>query len=126
MVRTSTVGAVRVLNTQFSSILQFGDSVVLSPRSEVLAVQRQEARYWGNEGNFDQFPIYRQNIPEPLLDESVVFSTRNDNPTIQVGFVNIMAFSVSGVLHVGSVKVVDTENRTHHVRQLLSGARPVR
>jgi spore germination protein PE len=123
--RTSVVGSVRILSTQLSSIVQAGDSVAVSPRSEALAVQRQVADYYADEGNFGSFRIFRQNIPEPLLDESWSFSVRNDNPFIQVGYIHILGISASSVLQIGSNKLVDTESRTKHIRQLLEGKRPV-
>lgn len=123
--RTSVVGSVRILSAQLSSIVQAGDSVAVSPRSEALAVQRQVADYYDDEGNFGSFRIFKQNIPEPLLDESWSFSVRNDNPCIQVGFVNIIGLSASSILQIGSNKLVDAESRTKHIRQLLEGERPV-
>lgn len=125
MLRNSIVGTIRIISVQLSSIVQAGDSVTLSPRSEVLAVQRQIANYEGGEGGLDQFRIYRQNIPEPLLDESWSFSVRNDCPDIRVGMIDIYGLSVSSVLQIGSNKAVDIENRTMHIRHLLKNKRPV-
>jgi spore germination protein PE len=123
--RTTVIGAVRILSVQLSSIVQAGDSVAVSPRSQVLAVQRQVSEYEGDEGNFDQFRIYRQNIPEPLLDEIFSFSVRNESAEIRVGTVQVLGISASSALLFGSNKVIDTENRTKHIRQLLEGKRPV-
>lgn len=123
--RTSIVGAVRVISVQLSSIVQAGDSVALAPRSQVLAVQREIPSYEGREGNLDQFRVFRQNIPEPLLDEAWSFQVRNECPDIRVGRIDIYGMSVSATLQIGSNKSVDTENRTKHIRQLLKGKRPV-
>lgn len=123
--RTSVVGGLRILSAQLSSIVKIGDSVAVAPRSEVLAVQREVAEFLGNEGSFDAFPIYSQNIPEPLLDEPFSLSVRNDGPAIRVGRVDIIGMSAASVLHIGSCRSIDAVNRTKHIRQLLSGERPV-
>ncbi|WP_438447790.1 spore germination protein GerPE [Gorillibacterium sp. sgz5001074] len=124
-VRSSLVGGIRILSAQLSSIVQLGDSAAVAPRSEVLAVQREVANYEGNEGGFDAFAIYRQNLLRPVVYEPVAFTAENECSSIRVGAVEILGMSVSAVLHVGSCKAVDSENRTKHIRQLLSGKRPV-
>jgi len=124
-VRTTVVGSIRIISSTLGSIIQAGDSLVVSPRSKVLAVQRQVAEYYGDEGSFDRFRIFRQNIPEPVLDESVSFSATNENPYIEVGAVHIIGISAASVLQFGSNKLVDAESRTKHIRQLLEGERPI-
>jgi len=123
--RISTVGQLKVVSLQFGSILQAGDCVVIAPRSEVLAVQRQVPVYQGDEGGFDSFRTFRQPIPEVAVDEAFSLTIRNDSPYVTVGSVDIIGISAASVLQIGSSKVVDSENRTLHIRQLARGRRPV-
>jgi len=123
--RVSTVGNLKVLSINYSAILHMGDCVALTPRSEVLAVQRQVSNYLGDEGNWDSFQTFRQPIPEVLVDETVRLSIRNDSPWLAVGSMKIIGLAAAAVVQIGSNKLIDSENRTLHIRQLTRGIRPV-
>lgn len=123
--RSSKVGYVRLISAQLGSILQAGDCFAVSPRSQVFAVQRQVSEYEGNEGNLKEFRIFSQNIPEPVIDEEYSVTTTNRNKEIAVGSLQITGLSAASVIQIGSNRVVDTENRTINIRQLLKGRRPV-
>lgn len=120
-VRISRVGNLKVITQSFSSISQFGDSVAIIPRSYVLAIQRERPQYAGSEGNLAQFPLFRQPMAKvPVQPAEAGLVIDNINPSIDVGCVDIIGLSASAVLHVGSTVRIDAENRTKHIRQLLS------
>lgn len=120
-VRTSVVGNIKVINTIFSSILQIGDNVSVTPVSNSLAVQRQVSSYRGNEGNLDEFPIFKRPIPEGALTERLNMNIHNETSEIHVGNIYIFGLSIASVLQIGSNKMTAPENRTKHIRQLIPG-----
>lgn len=124
MARVSAVQNVVVREVGFASILLAGDCVNVQPRSKALAVQRQSSIYYGNEGSFQQFPIFSKPIPLPVIDENVHFTVNNLNPLIHVKNVDIVSISSSSVLQIGSNRTIDAENRTKHIRQLISPIKP--
>lgn len=123
--RNSVIGFLHNKNCLFSSIIQVGDCVAVTPYSNVLAVQRHLPQFEGSEGNFNAFSIFRQKVPEIILDEDYRLNIRNDTPDICVDVVDIYVLSVAAVLQIGSNKIIDTQNRTKNIRHLLSGKRPV-
>lgn len=124
--RRSVVSTVDVYSAQLSSIVLFGDAAGLNTQSRVFAVQREVTDFLGNEGDdLSRFKIYSQPVPEPEVDKSVSFRSVNESPDIRVGDVKIYGMSVSAVFQVGSNPLVETDNRTKHIRQLLKGKRPV-
>lgn len=116
--RTSVVGGVRIISSQISSIVQFGDSLGLAAVSNVLAVQKETANFLGNEGdNWDEYPIYNRELPVVSPDGQVQMNRRNRCPEIQVGAISIYGLSAAAVLQIGSTRLIDLENRTFHIRQ---------
>ncbi len=120
-VRLSRVGSVKVVSQSNSSVCLFGDSAAINPRSDVFAVQREQSRYLGNEGELEQFQIFQQSLPK-LAVQPPPFPVRirNDSPYIDARSIHILGMSASAVLHVGSTGSIDAETRIKHVRQLLS------
>lgn len=116
--RTSIVGGVRILSSQISSIILFGDSCGLAAVSKVLAVQQETANFQGNEGDdWDRYPIYSMELPVVSPDGEVQMARRSLCPEIRVGAVSIYGISASAMLQIGSTKLIDLENRTFHIRQ---------
>ncbi|HUC92749.1 MAG TPA: spore germination protein GerPE [Paenibacillus sp.] len=118
MKRLSLVGTVNIRSVTNSSLFQAGDNVVVAPYSRVFAVQREIPSYIGNEGNFN-YPVFTAPIPMPIVDEQVQVSVRHAKPLIQVGCLDIVGVSTSSVVQIGSNRVIQAENRTKHIRQLL-------
>ncbi|RAU91701.1 spore germination protein GerPE [Paenibacillus sp. YN15] len=118
MLRTSIVGGVRIISSQISSIVQFGDSCGMAAVSKVLAVQQETPNFQGNEGeNLGAYPIYSLELPVVTPSDEVLMNRRNPCPSIQVGAISIYGLSASTVLQIGSTRLIDLENRTLHIRQ---------
>lgn len=117
--RTSVVGIVRVISVADSSVVEIGDSIHLSLKNKVLAVQREKELFYGNEGNFEDFSIFSEPIPIPLINENLIFTRYNPSPFIRVHHINIVGVASSSVLQIGSTSTVTAESRIKHIRQLL-------
>ncbi|MGJ9383421.1 spore germination protein GerPE [Salipaludibacillus sp. CF4.18] len=116
--RTSVVNKVHVTDVSLNSVFEIGDSWSIKPRSNALAVQREFERFYGDEGDFDAYPIFTIPLPKTLISEHINFTRVNDSSSIYVNKIDITSASASGVLHIGSTKVIDAESRVKHIRQL--------
>lgn len=119
MKRLSIVKDVKIDAVTLGSIAQFGDNEVIEPESRALAVQREKELFFGDEGNFQAYPIFTANIPEPSFKSDVRMKIHHSNPIIQVGSIEILGVSAASVFQVGSNRVIDSETRIKHIRQLL-------
>jgi len=116
--RTSIVKDIHVRSVSASSIFLIGDSSHITPRSRALAIQRQAELFYGQEGDFNQFPVFYKPIPKPYTDEHVTFSRYNISPFIKVNHIDVLGVSASSVMQIGSTKTYNGEARVKHIRQL--------
>jgi spore germination protein PE len=119
MIRTAIVGDVQVRSLLLSSVVHVGEIGGMFPDSRIFAVQREQPVFLGNEGNLEQFPIFRQSFARIQSTERVELDIHNRIPAIRVRKVDIYGISASSVLQIGNVGVIDATNRTKHIRQLL-------
>ncbi|WP_160724646.1 spore germination protein GerPE [Bacillus sp. USDA818B3_A] len=119
LTRTSSVDHLFINQVAFSSVIQLGDSCYLNGFSRALAVQRETEFFYGNEGNFPSYGIFRRPLPLPPIDESFTFFRYNPIPVIKTNHIHITAVSNSSSVHIGSTKHVSMETRIKHIRQLL-------
>ncbi|MFK2825527.1 spore germination protein GerPE [Bacillus sp. B190/17] len=117
--RTSVVKHIRVVTVSDSSVVEIGDSAAMKLGNRVLAVQRQTELFYGNEGNFEDYPIFSKAIPVLKTDENLAFTRYNLSPFIRVGHINIIGVASSSVLHIGSTGMIHADSRIKHIRQLL-------
>ena len=115
--RTSIVKTIHV--NFVSAIFEIGDSQTIKPRTKALAVQRQYELFFGDEGNFNKYPIFTKPIPKPIMDEPITFTRYNKSSAIHVNNIDITSVAASGVIHIGSTKTIDAEARIKNIRQLL-------
>lgn len=118
--RTSCVNFAYVNAVGISSIFQIGDSNNLNLRSKVFALQREEPTFYSNEGNLSKYPIFKINLPQPILNEQMTTSFLHENCKINVNFIKIHGVSTSAVFHIGSTKDVVCEARIKHIRQIIT------
>lgn len=116
--RISLVGFFKVIEIKLSSIVQFGDSLCLTPETKVLAVLRSQSSYYGDEGDFN-YPIFTNPIPGPSLDEELEMEIINESPYIKVESIKIIGVSASGIVQIGSNQCIDAESRIKHIRQMI-------
>lgn len=117
MKRLSCVGQVNILSIVASSVFQVGDNAVIDAQADVFAVQRARPRFRGGEGAWSQYTIFSQELPVPEIREQVEVQTRERSGLITVGWVRIIGISTSGVVQIGSNRVLRAINRTKNIRQ---------
>lgn len=122
MTRTVRIGNVRVDSVTIGSVLQVGDSLHVSPYSDVLAVQREVSQYGGNEGDLKLFPIFTQPFPLVTINEDVRMETGPYLPPVIVRRMRIFGLSASAVVQFGNACTICAGNRTKHIRHLLPPA----
>jgi spore germination protein PE len=118
--RTSWVDRINVNIVSFSSVVQLGDSCIINGFSRALAVQREAEIFYGNEGNYANYPVFYETIPLPTITEPITILRHNQTPLIKVNNIDIIGISSSSMLHVGNSNHVSEEVRVKHIRQLLS------
>ena len=119
------VKAINLKSVGISATFQIGDIKTIKPRTKIIAVQREIPIYYGDEGNFNSFPIFSKSIPKPVIHEEININRVNLNPFIQVDTIHVLGVSSSGVFQVGSNDYIDSEARTKNIRQLLQGEYPI-
>lgn len=117
--RLSRVNDINLHSLSFSSYFHIGDSYYINAKSRALAVKREFPRYYGNEGNFSDFPIFSLKYPLPVITEQVNMSILNPNPNICVNSIKVKGVSSSSVLQIGSSQTICADVRIKHTRQLL-------
>ncbi|WP_273125714.1 spore germination protein GerPE [Metabacillus sp. HB246100] len=116
--RYSQVTSAYVNSIGISSVFHIGDSQQITPSVKVLAIQREEERYYESEGDLSKFPIFSEEIPKPIYYEELTTNFFHENPKINVSAIHVTAISSSGVFHIGSTRDIMCETRTKHFRQL--------
>jgi spore germination protein PE len=118
--RTSYVDSLKVDSLQFSSIIQLGDSSYIQGGNRALAVQREEEIFFGQEGDFNQHPVFSQPLPfAPFTERFAMETIHEPTARIKVGNIDILGVSSSSLVHIGSSKCVQMEARVKHIRHLL-------
>jgi spore germination protein PE len=118
--RFSIVKTAYVNSIGLSSVFQIGDSMEITPSIKVLAVQREEERHYGTEGELSQYLVFEEEIPQPILYEQLTTNFFHENPKIKVDAIKIISISSSSVFQIGSTKNIVSENRTKHIRHYKS------
>ncbi|WP_221564881.1 spore germination protein GerPE [Alkalihalobacillus sp. TS-13] len=115
MDRISVVQYIDIVSVTTSSIVQAGDTNILTPVSRALAVQRQESTYDEDEHRFDMYPIFSMPFP-PLRYETIPVKTVQESPAIHVNSINIIGVAASSVVRIGKTDFVSSEARVKHIR----------
>ncbi|WP_438432576.1 spore germination protein GerPE [Gorillibacterium sp. sgz500922] len=119
MTRLSVIGFIDIDNVSYASTVFIGDNCAIVPRTQAIAVRRDFTSYYGNEGSFADYPIFRRRWPR-LPVPTDVRVTKRDEGVIRVDFIQIKSISTSAVLQAGSTHTVDAEFRVKQFRQLAS------
>ncbi|WP_051620721.1 spore germination protein GerPE [Paenibacillus sp. UNC451MF] len=120
MNRWSIVKYIKVFNVSEASIIQIGDNKNNRPSSRVIAVQREVADFKGDEGNFEQLPLFSREIPLPDVTETVDMKIDHVCDTIKVGKVTVLGIVASSVFQVGTNETIEAESRVKQFRQLVT------
>ncbi|OIJ10089.1 hypothetical protein BKP35_13290 [Anaerobacillus arseniciselenatis] len=115
--RTSVVDYSRVINVSLSSIFHIGDSVQVTPVAWAIAVQRQLQLFYGDEGNFLQFPMFTMELPQPTIQEPITVNRYNASSFIKVNRIHVTSVAAGSVHQIGSTNYINSESRIKHIRQ---------
>jgi spore germination protein PE len=118
--RISQVQKIHITSLSNSSITQIGDSKCVNAISRALAVQREAEIFFGNEGDFSQYPIFSERIPLPLLEDELSFQKIDLVPCIKVTHIKINGLASASIFHIGNSESVYMESRVKHIRHLLN------
>ncbi|QJC51752.1 spore germination protein GerPE [Paenibacillus albicereus] len=120
-IRTSYIGSAELISIGLASVIQFGDTGSVNARVTGLAVQRQLDHRAGGEVDFAGYSLFVKpfNLVEEESAEAADVRTIRSNPcpAIQVGCVNVIAYSSASVLLGGNAVEVNLESRLKHFRQ---------
>jgi spore germination protein PE len=120
MMRTSIVKSFYANNITSASTLIVGDCGAIKTRTKVLALQRQVAVFFEDEGDFSDFPFFSKEIQKPVVNEKLVMITENVSPLIKVGNIRVIAVAAASGVVIGSVIAVDSEARLKHFRNFIT------
>ncbi|WNQ10008.1 spore germination protein GerPE [Paenibacillus aurantius] len=121
MSRPVFLGFLKVRTVLFSSTVFVGDNRAVIPQTLAIAVLREIPDFLGREGDYRDYPIFGLPVLRLGAEETdaVPRLPCNQSAPIKVGVVNITSISTSGVVQVGSTRVIDSEYRVKQFRQLL-------
>jgi spore germination protein PE len=114
-----------VTSISTSATLIVGDSVKITARSRALAVQRQVAVFFKKDGEFEDYPLFTKEIPQPIINERVNMSIVQESPYIKVGHVKVLGVASASAMQIGSTRFIDLESRLKHFRQFITSVLPI-
>ncbi|MFP3725266.1 spore germination protein GerPE [Priestia filamentosa] len=120
--RTSKVDWFRMNSLTSSSIFNIGDSAHIRSSAKVIAIQREAELFFGREGNFNDYTLFKRSYPLLTL-KRIPTVKYNESNIIHVGSVRVTGASTSSVVQIGSTNDIKCYSRVKHVRQLLSDRR---
>ncbi|WP_077211141.1 spore germination protein GerPE [Bacillus dakarensis] len=116
--RTSYVNHITIDSLATTSTFEIGDSTAIHAFSRAIAIQREQELFFSNEANFDDFEIFKREIPLDPITEELTYESSPINSFIKVNRIDIIGVSTSSILHIGSSNNVFLEARVKHIRQL--------
>ena len=118
--RTSIVNHIHVSILSRGSTFDIGELQYSYSVDNVLAYQREQEIFYGQEGNFGDYKVF-YTVPdfEPI-EELVHINFENVNPYLFVDCIRTQAISASSLLQVGNGRFIRSETRVMNVRQLLN------
>ncbi|WP_018756517.1 spore germination protein GerPE [Paenibacillus terrigena] len=119
MTRISFVPWLQVESISASAILIVGDAQRLTPDSKALVFQKEISNYLGTEGDFNEYPIFSKEIPEPTALTPVQMNIVNESKFIKVRGIEIKGVDTSSIIQIGSNCLIESESRFKQIRQVL-------
>lgn len=115
--RLSIIDRLKVNAVSEASVLQLGDARSVELVEKALAIQRMYADFYGDEGNFSDYPIFSLPLPELGTMSDVAMTRQNTTSAIRVGNVRIVSVSASSYIHAGCAETLTAKSRIKHIRQ---------
>ncbi|MEX2461447.1 MAG: spore germination protein GerPE [Paenibacillaceae bacterium] len=123
MQRISIVKNIEVSSVTSASTFIVGDTVKITARTRAIALQRQVAKFFANEGEFADFPMFTKEIVKPSLEGRVNMCVRNESPYIKVNNIDVIGVAEASTMQIGSTRILDVEARIKHFRQYVTDSK---
>ncbi|WP_058304052.1 spore germination protein GerPE [Gorillibacterium timonense] len=120
----SIIGFLDVDTVAFASTIFIGDNRLITPRTRAIAVRRDIINNLGDEGHYEDYPIFQRQFPRLPVPAGIHF-TKRDEGSIQVQRIRVNSVSTSAVLQAGSTHTIRSESRIKQFRQLAELNQPV-
>ncbi|OPA77779.1 hypothetical protein BVG16_15225 [Paenibacillus selenitireducens] len=117
MARISCVQLLHVDSISASAILIVGDAQRLTPDSKALVFQKESSTYLGTEGDFNDYPIFSKEIPEPIALTPLQMNIVNESKFIKVRDIEIKGVDTSSIIQIGSNCLIESESRFKQIQQ---------
>ena len=116
--RTSKVDNIHIAFLSRGATFNIGELQYMYSVDNVLAYQREQEIFYGQEGNFGDYKVF-YTVPdfEPI-DELVHINVENVTPYLSVDCIRAQAISASSLLQIGNGRFIHSETRIMNVRQL--------
>lgn len=112
---SSQIGNLSITTVSSNAILQFGDTCIIDSNARVVAVQRQEELFFGNEAPFSMFKIFSRMPAQPV---ELPFHCLVQPSINSIESFDLKGIANSSVLHVGDSKHIRMVSRVKHIRQI--------
>lgn len=119
MQRSSVVQSINLSLLGQSSILNIGELKYYRSIQNVLAYQREQELFLGNEGRLGSYKVFHTPSYFEPADEHVIMTTDHINPYLTVKHIKGQAISSTSLLHIGNGKLINAQTRLMNIRQLL-------
>ncbi|HJV45154.1 MAG TPA: spore germination protein GerPE [Bacillota bacterium] len=116
--RTSVVKQLNNISLDETSIIQIGDSEILTPSTDVIAVQREKAIFYENEFNYEDYFMFKGAFPFSCLEEDMEMIALQASPIIQVEKLEVSFIAAASGIHIGSTLDLQAESRVKNIRHL--------
>lgn len=123
MTRTTVVKQVIVTSISSASTFMAGDCCKLSSQTRALAVQRQVAVFFPEEGEFEDYAAFTEDIPKQAITQQVQMRCIQESPNIRVNRVDVIGVAEGSAMQLGSTRLITLESRIKHFRQFVEKAR---
>ncbi|TDL35356.1 spore germination protein GerPE [Jeotgalibacillus sp. S-D1] len=116
---SSQIGNLSITTVSSNAVLQFGDTCMIDSSAKVIAVQRQEEQFFGNEAPFSMFNIFHRLPAQPV---ELPFHCLVQPSINLIESFDLKGIANSSMLHVGDSKHIRMVSRVKHIRQIEDNA----
>ena len=116
--KTSIVNNIHVSILSRGSVFDIGEIQYYYSVDNILAYQREQELFFGQEGNFGDYKVF-YSIPDfEAIDEEIHINIENINPYLTVDCIRSQAFAGSCLFQIGNSRFIHSETRVMNIRQL--------
>ncbi|WP_442604210.1 spore germination protein GerPE [Paenibacillus sp. KN14-4R] len=124
MERVSCVNCILIENISGGCTFICGDSGYIRAYSQDLALQREVAVFFEDEGEYADYSVFSRNIPQVDQYGDVCMVVNNECSRIKVNRIKVIAIAAASAFQVGSNIQLDLECRRKHIRQFVTDIPP--